>query len=137
MTTRRGFLKAVTGLAAYAAVQNAIGDWRIAPETFRAVERVVDNRPVTVVEGQTFFLDKPYVIDQPNTLIMNCRFYVRGDGPAIICNADNCTIMGCFVQVGWPKVMRDGKPYNTLAEAVEGASPGSTSSQVLPCARRS
>ena len=80
---RRGFLKSIAALAALAA----------SPATFASKQ----DELWTIIEDQTFILDKTYVIDFPNTIIQRCEFVMKSKGAVLELTdrARNCQIINC------------------------------------------
>lgn len=123
---RRGFLKTVAGLAALAAVRNAVGDILPAPESFvSTVERVQDIER-TFIDGQIFILDRPYIVEFSNTVITNCMFIARGAwvGPMMEIRGNNTTLMNSVLsdERVAPGIFVDGirlRPGETIAEALK------------------
>lgn len=93
---RRGFLKTIAGFAALAATPSA---FKATIEHLPLHDGIL--QPYTIIENQTFILDKPYVIELPYTIIRNCVFIAQVggfDGPMleVSVNTHDVTITGCF-----------------------------------------
>jgi len=120
--SRRLFLKSFSALAAAAVAGPTLA--KLAPTDIARLYGAIADGPI---EGLTFYLTQPIVIDLPNTVIRNCRFIWRGlknHEHALILRTHSTLIESCHFDFGRERYVEgEVQAADILAEPPETSNP--------------
>lgn len=94
--SRRKFIRDAATLTALAVTASTSP--QLAQQLFESIEKQMASG---VVEGQTFWLTEPVVIDMPGVVIRNCRFIATRPMPYMFyigSDAQHCILDGCYLE---------------------------------------